>query len=266
MFYTIAKLFWLLVNPFNLALILLCLAAFLLWSHWQRLGLWLVSLVASSLLAVAVLPVGNWLLYPLNNQFSPFVSSSAEIDGIVLLTGGAIDLEVSRKMGHAVPGKTSGRLVELIRLAKAYPKAQLLICGGNTESENNVGRKGQTEATLIAEYLINRGLSDTRILVEKRSLDTFENAQFGYQIARPRADQTWLLVTSSWHMPRALASFRAQDWPVVAAPSGYRQTKPFKIRFNLKAGLVAVDRAMHEYLGLLAYRFNGRINSIWPSA
>ena len=119
---------------------------------------------------------------------------------------------------------------------------------------------------MIAEYLVNSGLSDTRILVEKRSLDTFENALFGYQIARPRVGQKWLLVTSSWHMPRALASFRAQDWPVVAAPSGYKQKQPFRIRFNLKAGLVAIDRAMHEYVGLLAYRFKGRIDSIWPAA
>ena len=221
MFYTLAKLFWLLANPLNLILILLCVAVLLLWSHWKRQGLWLVSLIASSLLATAILPLGNWLLYPLNNQFAPFLSSSAKIDGIILLAGGVVDLKISQQMGHAVPGKASDRLVEFIRLAKAYPKAQLLICGGTAEKGRNANQTEQPEATLIAEYLINSGLHGTRILVEDRSLDTFENALFGYQLARPRVGQKWLLVTSSWHMPRALASLRAQDWPGIAAPSGY---------------------------------------------
>ena len=151
-------------------------------------------------------------------------------------------------------------------LAKSHPNAKLLICGGNVESGADVGEKRQTEALLIAKYLINRGLSATRILVEDRSLDTFENAVLGHQLARPRADQRWLLVTSAWHMPRALASFQAQDWPVIAAPSGVGGEMAFRLRLNLKAGLKSLDIAIHEYAGLLAYRLNGRIATIWPAS
>ena len=266
MFYTLAKLFWLLANPLNLALILLCLSVLLLWSRWRRLGLWSVSLVAASLLALAILPLGEWLLSPLNNQFASFESSNSKIDGIILLSGGAVALKTSRQLGHAVPGKAADRLVEFMSLAKAHPNAKLLICGGNVESGADVGEKRQTEALLIAKYLINRGLSATRILVEDRSLDTFENAVLGHQLARPRADQRWLLVTSAWHMSRALASFQAQDWPVIAAPSGVGGKMAFRLRLNLKAGLKSLDIAIHEYIGLLAYRLNGRIATIWPAS
>ena len=266
MFYTLAKLFWLLANPLNLALILLCLSVLLLWSRWRRLGLWSVSLVAASLLALAILPIGEWLLSPLNNQFASFKSSDRKIDGIILLSGGAVALETSRLMGHPVPGKVADRLVEFMRLAKAYPNAKLLICGGNVESGDGAGEKRQPEALLIAKYLINRGLLATRMLVEDRSLDTFENAALGYHLARPRADQRWLLVTSAWHMPRALASFQAQDWPVIAAPSGVGGKMAFRLRLNLKAGLKSLDIAIHEYIGLLAYRLNGRIATIWPAS
>ncbi len=266
MFYTLAKLFWLLANPLNMVLILLCLGVLLLWSRWQRLGLWLVSLVATSLLGLAILPLGQWFLSPLNNQFSPFKSSGGNIDGIILLSGGAVDLKTSRLMGHAVPGKASDRLVEFMSLAEAYPGAKLLICGGNVEAGDDTGHKRQTEAVLIAEYLISRGLSATRILVEDSSQDTFENAILGHQLAQPGADERWLLVTSAWHMPRALLSFQAQDWPVVAAPSAAGIEMGFRLRFNLQAGLMAVNFAMHEYFGLLAYRLNGRITTIWPAS
>ena len=83
-----------------------------------------------------------------------------------------------------MPGKAADRLVEFMSLAKAFPNAKLLICGGNVESGADVGEKRQTEARLIAEYLINRGLSATRILGEDRSLDTFENAVLGRRLAR----------------------------------------------------------------------------------
>ena len=151
-------------------------------------------------------------------------------------------------------------------LAKAYPGAKLLICGGNAEPVDGFGDKRQTEAVLIAEYLISRGFSASRILVEDSSRDTFENAILGHQLAQPGTDERWLLVTSAWHMPRALASFHAQDWPVVAAPSGADIEMGFRLRFNLQAGLMAGTFAMHEYMGLLAYRLNGRIATIWPTS
>ena len=266
MFYTLAKLFWLLANPLNMVLILLCLGVLLLWSRWQRLGLWLVSLITASLLGLAILPLGQWFLSPLNNQFAPFKLSGGDIDGIILLSGGVVDLKTSRLIGHAVPGEASDRLVEFMALAEAYPGAKLLICGGNVEPGDELGDKRQTEAILIAEYLISRGLSASRILVEDSSRDTFENAILGHQLAQPGTDERWLLVTSAWHMPRALASFQAQDWPVVAAPSGAGIEMGFQLRFNLHAGLKAVKFAMHEYMGLLAYRLNGRITTIWPAS
>lgn len=266
MFYTFAQLFWLFANPFNCILILLCLAVLLLWSRWQRVGVWVISILVISLLAMAILPLGQWLLSPLNRQFSPFESSGKKIDGIVLLAGDAVNLKASRQMGHPVPGKASDRLVEFMRLAKVYPKAQLLICGGNIEAGTEGHDKRRPEATLIAEYLINQGLSNRRILIEDRSRDTFENALLGQQLAQPSVGQKWLLVTSTWHMPRAVATFQAQNWPIIAAPPGSNKKIIFRLRFNLESGLKALDIAVHEYLGLLAYRLNGRITSVWPAS
>ena len=262
MFHSVAKMIWAIASPLNLTLILLSLGALLLWSRWRRLGAWLVSVLAVSLLTIAVLPVGVWALAPLQRQFPVFEAvSTAPVRGIILLSGAAVNLKVSRQMGHAVPGHAAERLVEFIRLARAYPKARLLICGGNE------GWGGDREGPLIAEYLMSRGFNRSRFMVENASLDTYENAVLGKKLALPRVKEKWLLVTSAWHMPRAVAAFRGQNWPVVAAPPMRASggSSKFVLRFRLSDGLDQLQTALHEYLGLLAYRLSGRSRTLWPA-
>ena len=266
MFYALAKIVWLLANPLHLALILLILSVLLMWTRWRRPGVWLASLVTIALLALAVLPLGHWALEPLAGRFSYFDPGSkpaAEpVDGIILLLGAAINLKISRQVGHAVPGHAAGRLVEFLRLAKAYPGARLLITGGNVAGDG----RGPSEAALIADYLISRGISAARLMIDERSRDTYDNAVMGRQLARPRDGARWLLVTSTWHMPRAMGVFRAQGWPVVAAPPFRPEARDtaFQLRFNLRRGLNSLGVALHEYLGLAAYRAKGRTATLWP--
>jgi uncharacterized SAM-binding protein YcdF (DUF218 family) len=267
MFFSIAKIFWVFAKPLNLILILLSLAALLLWSRWRRVGIWLTSLLAASLLAVATLPIGEWLLAPLQRQFAPINMTDGHVTGIVLLSGGVVDLRISRKVGHAVPGRAVDRLVEFIRLARAYPRARLLICGGSGKADGVRDVRWDREAPLIAEYLVRHGIARERLLVEAQSRDTFENAVLGQALAKPKAADRWLLVTSAWHMPRAMVVFHALDWPVVAAPPMRPMDgkNAYPLRFNLNRGLHDVGRAMHEYLGLLSYWLNGRIKTLWPA-
>ncbi|MFP6747033.1 MAG: YdcF family protein [Alphaproteobacteria bacterium] len=264
MIFSVAKIAWSLANPLNLTLILLTVACLLMWLRWRRLGLWLVSLITASLLAVAVLPVADWLLAPLTARFAPFAPDGGAVNGIVLLSGAVMDLKISRRVGHAVPGRAADRLVEFIRLARTYPKARLLICGGNVGA-NGKGRR--TEAALIADYLAGRGFPRDRLMIEEQSRDTYENAVRGKALAQPKGHERWLLVTSPWHMPRAMAAFRAQGWPITAAAPMPNKGRPggFRLRFNLGRGLAIINTALHEYLGLLAYRLNGRGTALWPA-
>ena len=104
-------------------------------------------------------------------------------------------------------------------------------------------------------------------MVEDASIDTYENAVLGRKLAQPKAGEKWLLVTSAWHMPRAVAAFRGQNWPVVAAPPMPIKggSGGFSLHFRLGGGLRQVKTALHEYLGLLAYRLNGRSQTLWPA-
>lgn len=260
MFYSAAKLFWIFADPLNMTLIVLMLAVIMMWTPWRRLGVWLASLLAAGLLAMAVLPLGIWALAPLSENFPSHAVAQDPVDGIVLLSGAAVDLNISAKMGHPIPGKAAGRLVEFMRLARAYPAARLLICGGNAGPGDGPVREGPA----IAEYLVSRGLPRDRMMVEDQSRDTYENAVLGKALARPAPDQRWLLVTSAWHMPRAMATFQSQGWSIKAAPPK-SESRTFRPRFNLRRGLNNFKVALHEYIGLVAYRLNGRTKTLWPA-
>ena len=104
--------------------------------------------------------------------------------------------------------------------------------------------------------------------MEWRSLSTAENAAFTRELVMPQAGERWVLVTSATHMPRAVGSFRHVGFPVIPYPVGYTTTglpdEYWGIRLEVSANLVRADVAIHEWLGLIAYRLTGRIDALVP--
>ncbi len=77
---------------------------------------------------------------------------------------------------------------------------------------------------------------------------------------KPRPGEVWLLDTSAIHMPRAMAVARRLDWPMIAWPSDYI-TAPGGTgtdMFDVAGNLGLTDYAMHEWIGMLAYRLSGK--------
>jgi len=70
-----------------------------------------------------------------------------------------------------------------------------------------------------------------------------------------RCQQPWLLVTSAWHMPRAMEEFAATGCQITPYPVDFltAQTTPWT-EYSLAHGLLRWQVALHEWLGLLAYR------------
>ena len=82
------------------------------------------------------------------------------------------------------------------------------------------------EAPAARELLIELGVDPARIIVEDKSRNTEENAQFTAAIVPPEPKQRWLLVTSAFHMPRAIGVFEKAGFNVVADPVAYRSLGP----------------------------------------
>jgi len=104
------------------------------------------------------------------------------------------------------------------------------------------------------------------VLWDAEARTTRENAVAALAIADPAPGETWLLVTSAWHMPRAVGSFRAVGFDVVAYPVDFRAGGGVRWGFDPAANLVGLDRAAHEWLGLAWYRIQGWTDRLVPEA
>ena len=100
------------------------------------------------------------------------------------------------------------------------------------------------------------GIAHDRITAEEQSRNTIENAVFSRLLADPKPGERWLLVTSAFHMPRAIAAFRAAGFPVEAYPVDWRTRGPI----DAKAAVPFVHRA--AWRGPTSPCTNG--SAFWP--
>jgi uncharacterized SAM-binding protein YcdF (DUF218 family) len=257
MLFTISKIFGILSEPANVLVLLLVLGVLGVWFGWRR-ARGLVAAVTFVFLAVTVLPVGDWAIAPLEDRF-PQPPMPARVDGIILL-GGAVSLPITRAHGQVALNRHAERITETMALARTYPDARVLISGGDP----GMVPGGPTEAAAMRSLLVSFGLDEGRMLLEQRSRNTYENAVDSKALADPRPGQTWLLVTSSFHMPRAVGCFRAAGFDVLPYPVDYQIGHRPLVDFNLRAQLDLLDLAWHEWAGLVAYRVLGRTDSVFP--
>src|SRR5690606_15779763 len=111
------------------------------------------------------------------------------------------------------------------------------------------------------------GVAAERLTLENRSRNTHENAVFTRELLAPESGEVWLLVTSAFHMPRAVGLFRKAGFPVVPWPVDYRTSGEEGVglfRDNAADALQATTTAIREWIGLAAYYLSGRIDDVLP--
>ncbi len=261
MFFSLSKILWFLVNPGNLLLIFLIIGVGLLWSRWRRFGRGLVVAVAAVSLFLAVVPVGSWMLSALEDRFPPLNELPVQVDGIIV-AGGVVDPIMSKDRGQASVNGAVERLFEMAKLAKRYPRAKMIFSGGS----GSLLHQDQKEAPLVVPLLRQLGVDPGRVIFEDQSRNTAENAVFSRRLAKPKPEETWLLITSAFHMPRTVGSFRQAGWRVTPYPVDYhtRSKEDFPFRFNFSDGVGSLGYALHEDLGLLFYWLNGKTDELFP--
>ena len=137
--------------------------------------------------------------------------------GVVVL-GGAIDDDISRARGQTTFDEGAERLTEAAILARRFPSARIVYSGGS----NSLLGRPSSEAEDARRLLVAMGVDSQRITLETRSRNTDENARFTAALVHPESDQTWLVVTSAYHMPRAMGLFRKAGFAAIADPVDYR--------------------------------------------
>lgn len=252
-----------LLQPANLLLIALLLACGLAWFKQWRTARAVVTVLALIVLVSAVLPIGAWLVGPLENRFPAPQSLPESVAGIVVL-GGASDEALSVARGQVVMGGAGERLLAFLELARRYPSVPLLISRGR----NGQGRASDLVAALPPDFFVRYGIDPERVRVEAQSGNTAENAQFSHRLIKAKASENWLLITSAWHMPRAVGVFRSVGWRVTPYPVDYRTSGSFPIglAFNVSRGFSLVAMGLREWSALAVYRLRGYTDTWFPAS
>jgi len=262
MFFVLSKTLGFFANPSNLVIGCGLLGFALLATPLARAGR---RLMAGSLLLLALMglsPLGNALIIPLEDRFPPWDASHGAPDGIVVL-GGAISPDVSAARNEVALTDAAERITAAVALARRYPDARIVYSGG---SGALIYREG-SEAASAVQIFESLGVPHSRLMVEEQSRNTVENAVFSMLVAMPQPGERWLLVTSAYHMPRAIGTFRRAGFPVEAYPVDWRTRgkddllRPFA---GVDDGLARTDTAIREWVGLLVYWATGRTSALFP--
>jgi len=259
----VAKFIDLCLQPSVMLLFLLLAGAALLTTRHQTAGRCLVLVAAALLLIGGLLPLSTWLILPLEQRFARADLSGQDVAGIIVL-GGVEDSRVATgRHSHAL-NEAAERLTEAAVLARRYPNAKIVFTGGATEIMSSA-TIGADAARLVLQGL---GIGDSdRLLLERKARNTWENAVYTKALVRPKPGERWLLVTSGWHMPRAMGAFRKAGFPVEPWPVDYRTAGPWdalRLFESPAEGLRRLELVVHEWLGLLVYRVLGRTDALLP--
>ncbi|WP_068459088.1 YdcF family protein [Hyphomicrobium sulfonivorans] len=261
--YYISKLFWGVSRPGMLLVVLLTAGLLLLATRFQRTAKGLLIAALALLVVGGISPLSTWMLVPLEERFHRPELGDRPIDGIIILGGGEDARSAAGRGVHGLTG-SGERITEAVELARRYPAAKVVYAGGVTE----ILRHPVSIAAAGGAMLRGLGIGDDRLILEDASRNTWENARFTRDMVQPKSGERWVVVTSAWHMPRAIGNFRKAGFDVEPWPVDYRTLgwdEMWYLIDNPVKGLNQVDIAGKEWIGLVVNWLSGRTDALFPA-
>jgi uncharacterized SAM-binding protein YcdF (DUF218 family) len=233
-------------HPLWLAFIIAGVGLLLLRGSRRRLGAWVIAAGATLAYLGSTSLVGNALLAPLEHRYPAFEPAQATAVHDIVVLGSAYEPYDHIPVTGALDADGLTRIVEGVRLARARPEARLLVSGG--------APPGFAPSALgYAEIATELGIQRSALVVMDRALDTDQEAQ---DIAALLGQSPFILVTSAYHMPRAMQLMRRAGANPLPAPTGqFLHSPQSHDGFGLipgSLGLRKTETALHEYLGIAA--------------
>jgi len=219
---------------------------------------------------LSIEPVADVLLKPLEDRYPALpaqgiekrvqvwegaraLKEGGEVDAVVVLGGGTVSRS-PEKGADDIRAEPLKRLLYGVRIYREVTKNRtlkpyLILSGGRVF---DVGQ--EAEAAIMGRYASEWGVEPGSILLETDSRTTWQNARNVVARFRPRKI---ILVTSAYHMPRAVWCFTRQGVEVIPAPTDYKVNRG--VPYDLESFLPTLEsfqnarRALHEYLGSFLY-------------
>jgi len=262
MYFIASKILWLIFSPSNFLFFLAALGLYFLLFGKMRLARILLTPSLAILLIIGLFPIGDRLTELLERQFPAWQEDGRPVDGVVVL-GGGVNVWSSAAWNALVLNSAGNRLVAMADLARRYPSAKIVFTGGY----GSLFGKELSEADEIEQHVLELGIAPGRIVFERASRNTRENAVFTKDMIQTQRNERWLLVTSAMHMPRSMGLFRKAGWSMEAYPVGWNSAPGFDqsiLSTEVSAHIRSFDMAIRECIGLLAARLTGQSDAILP--
>lgn len=235
-----------LASPLVAALLIAVAAAAFRIRRRTRIAAWLMFTAAAIVYFGAIGRVGNALLGPLERQYPPLQDRSLPVVSSIMVLGSGYEPRDAIPVTAALDREGLVRIVEGVRLARRLGAVRLIVSGGAPPGET-------ASAFGYAELARGLGITDASILVLDAPLDTRAEA---HSIAALIGATPFVLVTSAYHMPRAMRLMERAGARPVPAPTGQLFREPANSNWRdwlpSSGGLGKTERALHEYLGLAA--------------
>ena len=262
-FLFLSKLLPLFFYPVGLVSLLLIFSLILWWKYprWLPFPLILAFLIlffsGNSL-------VSKFLIKSLEWQYIVSPSQIPNAEAIVIL-GGAIRPKIDpRPMVEVTEG--GDRIIYGAQLYKMGKAPIIIASGGRIQWQNS--NNNFSEADDIEKLLLLFDIPQDSIVKEGHSYNTYDNAVNTKQILQQLNIDRVILVTSAFHMPRAVKVFRKQGIEVIPAPTDYLVSQEQAEKnlnwqnavLQLIPNSSSVDKttlALKEYIGLVVYKFKG---------
>ncbi len=212
--------------------------------------------------AIGLTPLPEWMMRTLEDRFPAQALALDAVAGVIVLGGGTGDGLVAAERDTYLLGSAAERLTTAVGLHRRAPELPILFAGYH----GALVVRGLSEGEVTRRFLLDLGLQPADFLFEERSRNTFENARESRALLAPLDGRPWLLVTSAFHMPRAVAAFRAEGFEVVPHPVDYRARRPADtwLAPSMSARFELFRLALREAVGLVSYRLLGRSDQLWP--
>lgn len=250
-YFLLSKILWPMLAPGNWLLIGLITATVALCAGRRRIALFALAPTAFFAAVMTVLPVGGVLLSMLEARYPANPPIDTPLAGVIVLGGGE-EPTLTARFNQAHFNHAAERFTEALKLARRFPQARILFAGGS----GALGHDEPAGATVAAQFFPEHGVDPARLLLEDRSRNTRENAEYSHALAQPGPGEKWALVTSAYHMPRALQIFEAAGWRNLTPwPTDFRFSHfGGGVYWDLARHLDELNIAFREYVGLAVER------------
>lgn len=255
MFFIISKIFAFLVSPFTY------LVGLLIWIFTTKKDARRKRLIKSTLIFVFIFG-NNFILDEVVRLWElPVKEVKNKKYDIGIVLGGMITYDASNDIIRF--NSNTDRLLQSLPMLEKGTIKTLLFSGGS----GDIYHPENKESEILKRYLKSINVSTQNWLFESESRNTYENALLSKKVLEEKygdlSDKKILLITSSGHMRRSVACFKAQGLNVdYLSTNRYVGPRKFELDHCLipKSGVLSGwNHMLHEIFGNFTYWITGKI-------